>query len=343
MTSGSQFRPPLTPALDSAEYATAFNEVKSLGRSDSTTRTTDQTQIANFWKDAAGTSYAFGHWNTIAQGVSAQRGLGLVADARLFALLNIATADALISSWDAKYTYNFWRPITAIRAADTDGNPDTAPDADWAPLIGTPNFPSYTSAHSTVSGAAAAVLTTLFGPGYHFTVGSEGLPGVTRSFASFDAAAAEAGQSRIYGGIHFRFDNQNGLASGHALGQFVVGNFLRPVEEEDEGDSGHDDPTGGRAAFRADGLALLLAGASNASAPNQGVLGGPQGAPATGQPRPPQPPQPTKVLAATSVDKDQPIQHAGAWDRLAARALAGLDDSMFAGPLPGDEVFARAR
>src|SRR4029077_7984172 len=128
-----------------------------------------------------------------------EQGLDLVANAHLFALLNLATADALISCWDAKYTYNFWRPVTAIRfAADSALNPATASDPTWTPLIVTPNFPSYTSAHSTVSGAAAAVLTNLFGPGYHFTTGSTGLPGVTRSFGSFDAAAAEAGQSRIY-------------------------------------------------------------------------------------------------------------------------------------------------
>src|SRR5439155_3654466 len=175
-------------------------------------------------------------------------------------------------------------------------------------------------------------------------VGSEGLPGVTRSFGSFDAAAAEAGQSRIYGGIHFSFDSQNGLASGHSLGQFVVGSLLLPAAGEDGADSRHDDhPTGGRAAFGAEGLALLLAGASNASAANGGVLGGPHSAPAIGQP--------TKVLA-TPVDKDQPIQHAGAWDRLAGRgsdlrvldqAWAGLDDSTFAGPFQGDEVSAWAR
>lgn len=332
MTGGSQFRPPTPPALDSAEYATAFNEVKSLGRVDSTTRTADQTQIAVFWKDPAASAYAFGHWNEIAQQVSAERGLDLVADAHLFALLNIATADAIISCWDAKYTYNFWRPVTAIQfAGDSALNPATESDSTWTPLITTPNFPSYTSAHSTVSGAAAAVLTSLFGPSYHFITGSKGLPGVTRSFDSFDAAAAEAGQSRIYGGIHFQFDNQNGLASGHALAQFVVGNFLLPVQGEDEADS--------PAAFQTEGLALLLAGSTPAS---RDVLGGKlDSALATGQPRLLQPPQSSAVLAATSVDKDHPIQRAGAWDRRAAQALdlrvldqelAGLDDRMFAGP-----------
>src|SRR5947208_8574777 len=155
-----------------------------------------------------------GYWNRIAQQVATDQGLSLVQDARLFALLNIAEADAHIACWDAKYAFNLWRPVTAIRAADSDGNPDTEPDAGWTPLLTTPNFPSYTSAHSTLSGAAAGVLTALFGSDHPFSVGSEGLPGVTRSFASFEAAAAEAGRSRIYGGIHYQFDNVNGLAAG---------------------------------------------------------------------------------------------------------------------------------
>src|SRR4051812_43428373 len=223
LSAGSQFRPAAPPALDSAEYAAALNEVKDLGRADSTTRTADQTQIAFFWRDGAGTSYAFGHWNTIAQGVSADRGLDLVAEARLFALLNVATADALISTWDAKYAYNLWRPVTAIRAADTDGNPDTELDAGWAPMLTTPNFSSYTSAHSTVSAAAAGVLTALFGPDYHFAVGSEGLPGVTRSFASFDAAATEAGRSRVYGGVHYQVDSTPRVGGGGPPGPLGVG------------------------------------------------------------------------------------------------------------------------
>ena len=108
-----------------------------------------------FWNDGLGTAFAYGYWNKIAQQVAADERLSLVKDARLFAVLNIATADALISCWDAKYAYNLWRPVTAIQAADTDGNSATDPDTSWSPLLVTPNFPSYTSAHSTVSGAAA--------------------------------------------------------------------------------------------------------------------------------------------------------------------------------------------
>jgi membrane-associated phospholipid phosphatase len=227
LASGSQFRPAAPPALDSAEYAAAFNEVKSLGSADSTTRTEEQTQIAEFWNDGLGTAFAPGYWNNIAQDVATEQGLSLVSEAHLFALLNIATADALISCWDAKYAYSFWRPVTAIRAADTDGNPATEPDTSWAPLLVTPNFPSYTSAHSTVSGAAAEVLTALFGDHYQFTVSAVSVP-YTRSFGSFEAAAAEAGRSRIYGGIHYTFDNINGLAVGGEVADYVMGNVLKP-------------------------------------------------------------------------------------------------------------------
>jgi membrane-associated phospholipid phosphatase len=228
LSAGAQFRPAAPPALDSAEYAAALNEVKDLGSATSTSRTDEQTLIAKFWNDGLGTAFAMGYWNRIAQQVATNQGLSLDQDARLFALLNIAEADAQIACWDAKYTYNLWRPVTAIRAADTDGNPDTAPDATWTPLLTTPNFPSYTSAHSTLSAAAAGVLTALFGSDYHFTVVSDSLPGVTRSFDSFGAAAAEAGRSRIYGGIHYQFDNLNGQAVGAEVADYVVANVLLP-------------------------------------------------------------------------------------------------------------------
>ena len=230
MSAGSQFRPGLPPALDSAEYATAFNEVKDLGSADSSTRSEEQTNIAKFWNDGLGTAFAFGYWNKIAQSAAAEQGLSLVEDARLFALLNIAGADALISCWDAKYTYNLWRPVTAIRAGAAEGSAD----ATWTPLLTTPNFPSYTSAHSTVSAAAAGVLTALFGTDYHFSVGSVSLPGVTRSFTSFDAAAAEAGRSRVYGGIHYMFDSTTGLGVGAQVADFVMDGLLKPRDDGDD-------------------------------------------------------------------------------------------------------------
>src|SRR5438045_7985720 len=143
MSAGAQFRPAAPPALDTAEYAAAFNEVKSLGRATSTTRTAEQTQIARFWNDGLGTAFAMGYWNRIAEQVATDQGLSLVQDARVFALLNIAEADAHIACWDAKYAYNLWRPVTAIRAAGTDANPDTEPDAPSTPRLATPNVPAH--------------------------------------------------------------------------------------------------------------------------------------------------------------------------------------------------------
>ena len=229
MASGAQFRPPPPPSLDSAQWASDFNLTKELGRSDSATRTVEQTEIARFWADGAGTVTPPGHWNVIARDIGQQRGNTLEENARLFALLNIAEADAAIIAWDCKYAFNFWRPVSAIHNADTDDNPDTLSDPTWSPLLVTPNFPEYISGHSTFSGAAAAVLAVFYGSDdIPFTTGCEDLPGVVRSFNSFSQAAEEAGMSRIYGGIHFMSANLNGLASGASLGGYVAKNFLLP-------------------------------------------------------------------------------------------------------------------
>lgn len=220
-----QFRAPPPPALDSAAYAAAVNQVQALGAIDSSTRTDDQTEIAIFWRDNAGTYTPPGHWNAIAQAVAAAEGTTTAENAMVFALLNIAVADAGIAAWDTKYTYNEWRPISAIRGADLDGNPATIADADWLPLIATPNHPTYVSGHSTFSGAAAGILTAIFGEDYAFTATAQELPGVTRDFDSFQAAADEAGISRIYGGIHFAFDNEVGLAMGASIAELVTAVF----------------------------------------------------------------------------------------------------------------------
>jgi membrane-associated phospholipid phosphatase len=194
--------------------------VKTLGAVNSSRRTADQTEIALFWADGAGTVTPPGHWNVIAQDVAARNSMR--QKARLFALLNVALADAGIASWDAKYTYNFWRPVTAIRAGDTDGNPATAPDPTWTSLITTPPFPEYTSGHSTFSGAAAAVLSRFYGtPRVPFSTTSDALPGVVRDFSGFLEAAREAALSRLYGGIHFRSANEDGLKAGLAIGEWT--------------------------------------------------------------------------------------------------------------------------
>lgn len=214
------------PRLTDPEYATAFSEVKELGAVNSLTRTKDQTEIAHFWADDAGTCTPPGHWNLIAQTVARQKGMTLAENARLFALLNVALADAGILCWDCKYKISYWRPVTGIRNAVQDGNPKTKADAAWTPLLRTPPFPSYTSGHSTFSGAAATVLTDLLGDHVRFQTTSDSLPGVTRSFDSFWAAANEAGRSRIYGGIHWEFDNSEGLSLGKSLGRVVCREYL---------------------------------------------------------------------------------------------------------------------
>jgi hypothetical protein len=197
--SPSSYRPAGPPALTSAQYAADLNEVKVIGELTSTLRTADQTEAARFWQGTAPT-----FWNRAAATAARQQHTTLSDNARLFALLNVAMADAAISCWDAKYFYEFWRPITAIRLASTDGNPDTVEQADWTPLIVTPPFPDYTANHASVSGAAHAVLTIYFGDDMAVEGTSEGLPGVVRSWPNFTAAADEANLARIWGGIHFR-------------------------------------------------------------------------------------------------------------------------------------------
>lgn len=226
-----QFGIPTAPALSSAEYATAYNEVKLLGAANSTARTAEQTQIAKLWAAGAGTVTPPGMWNQIATSVAQQKGASLEDNLRMYGKLNLALADAAICCWDTKYQSSFWRPVTAIQNGDLDSNGLTEKDAAWTSILTTPNHPSFTSGHSTFSAAGAAVLAGMFGDNVSFSVSSADLPGVTRTFNSFSSAAAEAGQSRIYGGIHFQFDNQNGLAMGSQVGQFAVQNAYQPVPE----------------------------------------------------------------------------------------------------------------
>jgi hypothetical protein len=228
IASPGPFLPPPPPSVNSAAYAAAFNEVKSLGATNSTTRTADETQFADFWADVPGHSVTPpGHWDEIAEHLALQKGMGLVQTAHMFAVLNMGLADAGIVCWDAKYLYNYWRPITAIRDPRASQiNPATTSDPNWTPLWNTPNFPSYDSGHSTFSGTGSVILAAIFGARTHFTIGSDDMPGISRSFTSFGGAANEAGESRVVGGIHFSFDNTTGLASGRKLGRFVVHRFL---------------------------------------------------------------------------------------------------------------------
>jgi hypothetical protein len=213
------------PELDSPEYAAAFNEVLELGSTTSATRTPDQTAKALFWNNGAGTATPTGHVNLMARLVAEQQGNTLEENARLFATLNIAVTDALISCFDIKYEESFWRPVTAIR--------ETPGYSTWTPLIPTPAHPAYISGHSSVSGAAAAVLADFFGTdAIAFTLPCQNPAFPARSFTSFSHAANESAESRLYGGIHWTFDNNDGLSVGNAVGEYVVANFLRPVEQE---------------------------------------------------------------------------------------------------------------
>jgi hypothetical protein len=230
MQGTSQFPAQDPPPLNSPQYVAALQQVRDLGAVNSVVRTRDQTEIAHFWEDGEGTVTPPGHWNRIAQTVARARGLCLADNARLFALLNLSLADAGILCWECKYRYSYWRPIQAIRYADRTGNPNTPADPCWTPLLKTPPFPTYSSGHSTFSGTAAAVLANFFGTDeVPFTSTSEKLPCVRRSFRTFSSAAEEAGWSRIYGGIHYDFDNFEGLRAGRALGDYVSRNFLQPA------------------------------------------------------------------------------------------------------------------
>ncbi|MFO0903075.1 MAG: phosphatase PAP2 family protein [Pirellulales bacterium] len=221
------FSPNDIPALTSAEYTAAFEEVKELGSVSSITRTADQTNIARFWNNGAGSATPPGHLNRLAAIVSAQKNLTLAENARLFAQLNVAMADAAVMAWDAKFETQFWRPVTAIRAADSDGNAATVADNSWTPLLVTPPFPSYVSGHASFSGAAAAVLKSFFGTdNVSFTLPSETVGVPDRSYSSFSQAAQESADSRLYGGIHWRFDNEDGLSAGRQVGEYVVGHFF---------------------------------------------------------------------------------------------------------------------
>ena len=230
LESADQFRPGGPPKLTSDRYSDAFDQVKSLGIAGSTTATADEALTGRFWNGAIQN-----YWNEIAQTASLAHDLTTAENARLFALLNFSFADAVIAFYDAKYTYNFWRPVTAIRAATTDGNPDTEADPNWLPEVGntTPD-PSYPGAHAAISAAGAEVLTSfLHKDHFEFEVTSEVLPGVDRSFASFRAAAEEATMSRIFAGVHFLFDLTTGHRLGSDVADFVVDNFLTSRDRDD--------------------------------------------------------------------------------------------------------------
>lgn len=225
---GAQFRPEPPPLFDLAgpRYARDYNEVKSIGDVNSVTRTAEQSEIARFWYEDSPPA-----WNRIARAVSAGRGLDLWENGRLFALLNFAMADGYIAGFDTKYTYGFWRPVTAIRSGDTDGNSDTAADTAWSPFLITPPSPDYTSTHSVLGAAAAEVLARFFDEDKTSFTTTSGAPfsGITRSFTSFSAAAQENADSRVFAGIHFLSACEDGLKQGRKVGRFTFLHYLKRV------------------------------------------------------------------------------------------------------------------
>ena len=218
LASGRQFRPAPPPPITSAAYASALNQVKSLGQDSSITRTADETTLAKFW----GAAPIWNVWNEVAQNVAVTRHASLEQTVTVFANLDLAVADATIGLYDAKYHYLVWRPITAIRLGSTAANPDIVSDPTWSPLAVTAADPSYPGAHAAISQAAAIVLSAFYGDHGQLTVRSDGDPGVTRTFDSFQAAANEATLSRLFAGQHTIIDLAAGQQLGRNVGQFVL-------------------------------------------------------------------------------------------------------------------------
>jgi hypothetical protein len=228
MTSATQFAQP-KPAyfnLTSAEYTADYNKVKNIGGANSKTRTAEQSEIARFWYEPSP-----GVHIRLARDLVVKQKLDLWESARLFALLHLVSADSLIAGYGAKYRYNFWRPVTAIRNGDQDGNPQTIGDPAWKPYLETPNHPDYLSIHAVVCAGWAEVMARFFGTDqFNFTIASAApYPGITRSFKSFSQSAQEAADSRIYAGIHFPSSCRDGLEIGRKIGAQAFDNFLQPV------------------------------------------------------------------------------------------------------------------
>ena len=248
IASPSLFRPGPPPSLGSAQYARDFNETKSMGSLSSAARTTDQTTAAYFWNSATA-SYL---WGNVALGLidgpgnagdrndygqevrnggndSNHHHTSPVEHARILGQLTVAMADAAIGCWDAKYTYNYWRPVTAIRETADDGNSLTTPDVTWSPLFATPAHPEYPSGHSCVSGAASAILAHEFGERTSFRMDSDVMIGETRSFRSFAEALEDVKDARVFAGIHFRTATEVGTALGASVARTVLQNSFNPV------------------------------------------------------------------------------------------------------------------
>jgi hypothetical protein len=227
LTGPDQFRPGPPPQLSSALYARDYNETRTLGGAKSTARTPAQTDAVKFWTQAnLGPA-----WQAAARQLSAAKEVGLAENARLFALLNMGVANTFITDWDAKFTYNFWRPVTAIRNGDMDGNDATERDPAWTPLNDTPMHPEYPSQAAIISGVAVGVLESMFGPNpaIPFTTADLFDPNLKRQFNNIAELDKEHRNVRIWGGIHFRNSLDVGYDMGRKIAVYLVDNSLKPA------------------------------------------------------------------------------------------------------------------
>jgi hypothetical protein len=230
MTAPSQFRAPPPESLGSEIYAEELAFTAKVGARDHATRSEYETLSTPFWADDLGTGTPAGHWNVVAHDVAVRRNLSELECARLFALLNLAMADAGISCWETKYYYNTWRPVTALHEIDSKVNAHAKADPNFIPNMETPPFPSYTSGHSTFSGAAAQVMTRFFGTDdIEFTLTSDGLPGAVRTYKSFSQACQEVMMSRVWGGIHTMSDNTEAQKVGQKIADWTFEHALLPL------------------------------------------------------------------------------------------------------------------
>jgi len=219
-----EFRPDPPPALTSRRYSKDFNELRTNGAVDSSARPADRSVVARLYA-ASSPTFVF---NLAARQVALEQQRSLSENARAFALLSIATTDSLVASMSAKYYYTFWRPETAIHAGDADDNPATTGDLSYAPFITTPCFPSYPSNHASGSNGAAEILRRVFGEGGHaITIANPAIPGVAIHYRTFNEICADIDDARVYGGIHFRFDQEAGGAMGREIGTYVYKHNLQ--------------------------------------------------------------------------------------------------------------------
>ena len=218
----SRFRPPAPPALDSRTYTNDYNEIKDFGRFSGSSRTADQSATAQFWSPSASALW-------IANIRSLASGKDLLTAARFEAIGIAAVENALIAAWDAKFTYMYWRPVTAIRAGDTDGNSDTEADPTWTPFLTTPSHPEYPAAHTTVGGSPLGFYTVWFDTD-QFPLQFKGLNNMVRNYSSVNEIHAEEGNARVWGGMHFRNSTEVGTAAGSKVGKYTATHLLKPLD-----------------------------------------------------------------------------------------------------------------